>query len=111
MADKKIEKWTIWLNLKSVVGIGGSQTRTLRDECYHFVHAQLHYLLKITQQTHRRHYLFANIFDGDEAAAKMRMFVFLLDQECFASIKKYIYVGSYFPWLRTTLVDFLLNGK
>jgi len=35
----------VYLNFKSVVGPGGAQTRTLRDECYAFILAQLNTLL------------------------------------------------------------------
>lgn len=95
--------YTVWVNLKSVVGTGGSQTRTLRDECYPFVNAQLNYLLK----TKRTDYFFANIFDGDEAAAKMKMFRYLLALPEFSSVKKYIYVGDlkgYFAWIKANVV-------
>jgi hypothetical protein len=60
----------IWYNLKSVVDSGGSQTRTLCDECYKFVQAQLDYILKTKTETQ----YFANIFDGDEAAKQMDKF-------------------------------------
>lgn len=90
---------TVWINLKSVVGTGGSQTRTLRDECYPFINAQLNYLLK----TKRQDFYFANIFDGDEASAKMKMFNYLLNLPEFIDVKKYLYVGDlkgYFEWLK-----------
>jgi hypothetical protein len=90
---------TIWVNLKSVVGAGGSQTRTLRDECYPFINSQLNYLLK----TNRQDFYFANIFDGDEAATKMKMFHYLLELPDFVEVKKYLYVGDlkgYFDWLK-----------
>ncbi len=93
---------TVWVNLKSVVGSGGSQTRTLRDECYPFVNAQLDYLVKTTETK----YLFANIFDGDEAAAKMKMFTYLLSLPEYAAVKKYIYVGDlkgYFAWIKANV--------
>jgi hypothetical protein len=89
---------TVWVNLKSVVGTGGSQTRTLRDECYPFVNAQLLYLIK----TNSTDCFFANIFDGDEAASKMKMFHYLLGLPEFAAVKKYVYVGDlkgYFEWV------------
>lgn len=89
---------TVWINLKSVVGTGGSQTRTLRDECYHFVNAQLNYLKK----SNKKECFFANIFDGDEASSKMNMFQYLLELDEFAEEKKYVYVGDlkgYFHWL------------
>jgi len=89
---------TVYINLKSVVGTGGSQTRTLRDECYAFVNAQLNYLVKY-QTTD---VLFANIFDGDEAARRMPKFTYLLELPEFASVKKNVYVGDlkgYFDWI------------
>lgn len=92
-------KCTVWINLKSVVGTGGSQTRTLRDECYPFMNAQLKYLLK----SKRTDYYFANIFDGDEAASKMKMFHYLLNLTEFSTVKKYVYVGdlkNYFAWIK-----------
>jgi hypothetical protein len=93
---------TVLLNLKSVVGAGGSQTRTLRDECYAFVNAQLNLLLK----SKTTNYFFANIFDGDEAAKKMKMFSYLLSLPEFATVKKYMYVGDlkgYFAWVKANV--------
>lgn len=93
---------TVLVNLKSIVGGGGSQTRTLRDECYSFVNAQLTYLVK----TKRTDCYFANIFDGDQAAEKMRMFHYLLKLPEFSAVKKYVYVGDlkgYFSWLKATI--------
>ena len=90
---------TVLINLKSVVGAGGSQTRTLRDECYRFVDAQLTYLIK----SKKTDCYFANIFDGDEAASKGRMFSYLLGLPEFSTVKKYVYVGDlkgYFDWVR-----------
>lgn len=90
---------TVWINLKSVVGKGGAQTRTLRDECYRFVIAQLHYLLK----SKKTDCFFANIFDGDEAASKMMMFHHLRGHSEFSTVVKYVYVGdlkAYFAWLK-----------
>ncbi len=93
---------TVWINLKSVVGIGGSQTRTLRDQCYPFVNAQLHYLNK----SKKTNYFFANIFDGDNASSKMKMFQYLLGLSEFSTVKKYIYVGDlrgYFAWIKANV--------
>ncbi len=92
---------TVLVNLKSVVGTGGSQTRTLR-ECYIFVNAQLNYLLKSKTMD----CLFANIFDGDEASSKMKMFRYLLALPEFSTVKKYVYVGDlkgYFTWVITNV--------
>ena len=90
---------TVWINLKSVVGKGGSQTRTLRDECYRFIDAQLNFLTK----TLKADCYFANIFDGDEAASKMRMYRYLLSLPEFSAVKKYVYCGDlkgYFAWVK-----------
>jgi hypothetical protein len=96
---QEISSKKVWVNFKSVVGTGGSQTRTLRDECYPFTKAQLNWLVKSNTTDN----YFANIFDGDEAAAKMRQFKYLLNLPEFSTVKKYVYVGdlkSYFPWLK-----------
>ena len=95
-------KFSVWINLKSVVGTGGSQTRTLRDECYKFVNAQLEYLLK----SKNTDCYFANIFDGDEASSKMKMFHYLLELPEFSTVKKYVYVGDlkcYFEWVNANV--------
>jgi hypothetical protein len=92
------DQTTVYINLKSVVGVGGSQTRTLRDECYAFINSQLNYLVK----SGGTDVLFANIFDGDEAARRMPKFAYLLELPEFISVKKYVYVGDlkgYFAWV------------
>ena len=95
---------------KSVVGKGGSQNRTLRDECYPFVEMQLQYLLTTlsldnTPDNHRTptKCLFANIFDGKEAHTRIPMFNYLLNLPQYNNVKKYVYVGdlkNYFVWLK-----------
>lgn len=93
---------TVYINLKSVVGTGGSQTRTLRDECYPFVNHQLKYLI----MSKKTDFYFANIFDGDESASKMKMFEYLLELPEFSTVKKYVYVGDlkgYFPWIKANV--------
>jgi hypothetical protein len=94
---QEFNQTTVWINLKSVVGTGGAQTRALR-ECYHHVEAQLNYLLKSKKQDY-----FANVFDGDEAARQMRLFRYLLDLPEFDKVEDRVYVGDlkgYFAWLR-----------
>ena len=94
----------VFINLKSVVGTGGSQTRTLRDECYPFVEAQLQYLLNSKNTTQH----FANIFDGDEAAAKMRMYNYLLGLPEYSAVRSQVYVGDlrgYFSWIQSKLQE------
>lgn len=85
-------------NLKCVVGTGGSQTRTLRDECAPFVEAQLQYLLAHREDTS----LFINVFDGDEAARTLPKFARLLALPEYASVARQVYVGDLkgaFPWI------------
>ena len=88
---------TVYINLKCVVGAGGSQTRTLRDECYHFVESQLKYLLN------NQNCYFANIFDGDQAAAHKGKFDYLLGIGEYSTVKESVYVGDlkdYFEWVK-----------
>jgi hypothetical protein len=98
----------VWVNLKSVVGAGGSQTRTLRDECYRFVNAQLDYLVK----SNATDTYFANIFDGDEAAEAMDKFRYLLGLEEYSKVCNHIYCGDlkgYFAWIRSHRRPFILK--
>jgi hypothetical protein len=84
----------VFISFKSVVGAGGSQTRTLR-ECYHFAEAQLKFSLK-----HRKIF-FANILDGDEADKRMKQFKYLLARPEYAHTAHRVYVGhlaGYFDW-------------
>ncbi len=90
----------IYINLKCIVGIGGAQTRSLR-EVYWFVNGQIN-VLKTNQDVY-----FANILDGDEPHLAMNKFQYLLNQEE-ENIKSRIYVGDlkgYFTWFKN------LEGK
>jgi hypothetical protein len=94
----------VYINLKCVVGKGGSQTRTLRDECYQFIDAQLRYLLKNPEGQ----IWFANIFDGDEADRVMKKFQYLLGLAEFRTVRQRVYVGDlrgYFQWARETVAE------
>ena len=90
----------ILINFKCVCrttkgGGGGSQTRTLR-ECYHFVKAQLKFLLK-----HDEKRFFANILDGDEADKRMKLYGRLLNSPKYSHVAHKVYVGNlggYFDW-------------
>jgi len=81
----------IYINLKCIVGKGGSQTRSLK-ECYEFMKGQLHYLL--TNKDSIGTVLFANIFDGDESHAAMGKFNYLLNLPEYREVKNNIYVGD-----------------
>lgn len=88
---------TVYLNLKCIVGKGGSQTRSLREVYWH-IQGQLEFLLKRTCDT----IYFANILDGDEAYANSNKFNYLLNQPQFQGFRGKIYVGDlrdYFSWL------------
>jgi hypothetical protein len=92
----------VFLNLKCVVGKGGSQTRTLRDECYRFIHAQLVFLQKYPNTCY-----FANVFDGDEAHRNMEKFNHILSLPEFKEVASNIYVGDtqgYIEWI-TAVID------
>lgn len=87
--DKKV-----YLNLKCIVGTGGSQTRSLR-EVYWFVQGQLN-VLSTTPNVY-----FANILDGDEAHDVLPKFQYLLNLEEYATVKNNVYVGDlkgYIDW-------------
>lgn len=94
---------SIYINLKCVVGSGGSQTRSLR-EVYWFIEGQLNVLLNqyrslATRSTNTMY--FANILDGDQASSVFDKFNYLLDLPAYSSIKEFIYVGdlkNYFNW-------------
>jgi hypothetical protein len=87
--DKKV-----YLNLKCIVGTGGTQTRSLR-EVYWFVQGQLN-VLKTTPATY-----FANILDGDEAHSVLPKFRYLLNLTDYTDVKNKVYVGDlkgYLDW-------------
>lgn len=93
----------IYINLKCVVGEGGSQTRSLR-EVYWFVEGQLN-VIKTSDQTN---VFFANILDGDEAHSVLTKFEYLLSLPKFTIEKNNIYVGDlkgYFDWLKSAVVN------
>ena len=80
---------TYYFNLKMVCDKGGAQTRSLR-EVYHFIHAQLdHVLIYKTTNVY-----FINILDGDTSYDAMKHFDYLLTQQPYESIKKYVFVGD-----------------
>jgi len=91
----------IYVNLKCVVGKGGSQTRTLRDECYRMVEAQLRFVLQHGHEEGKHNIWFANVFDGDEAARCMPKFKYLLAQPEYSKAQYRVFVGNleeYIAW-------------
>ena len=94
---------TFYLNLKCIVGKGGSQTRSLREVYWH-IQGQLHYLQAATQGS----IYFANILDGDEAHANGNKFNYLLSLPEFQGLRQKIYVGDlrgYFTWIQEKIVN------
>jgi len=77
-----------YYNLKSIVGQGGSQTRSLR-EVYHFIEQQLNYLVK------NKNVRFINILDGDEAHKHMPKFInYLSCLSEYTDVKNNVYIGD-----------------
>jgi len=85
----------VYINLKCVVGKGGSQTRALR-EVYWFIEGQLN-ILKSNNNIY-----FANILDGDESHYSMNKYEYLTLLPEYETIKNKIFIGDlkgYFNWL------------
>lgn len=86
----------IYLNLKCIVGTGGSQTRSLR-EVYWFINGQLN-CLKSDEKLY-----FANILDGDEAHSALDKYAYLIRNIEDDKLKTRIYVGDllgYLSWFQ-----------
>ncbi len=95
---QKIENKLIYVNMKCIVGNGGSQTRSLR-EVYWFVEGQLNFLLNSKGNDT---IYFANILDGDFCGEHMDKFHYLLTLDKFKNINKKIYIGDlkgYLVWI------------
>ncbi len=86
-----------YYNLKFVCGSGGAQTRTLR-EVYHYITAQLDYLLTCSDNNER----FVNILDGDCCYRAMSKYKYLLSKPKYTTVRKRVFVGDmmqfYFIW-------------
>ena len=93
---QKINNNTYLYNLKFVCDAGGAQTRTLR-EVYHFIKAQLEYLIDININTTERMY-FINIIDGDESSKHMHKFLYLLNLDKYKNIKNYMFIGDMYDF-------------
>jgi len=86
----------VFVNLKCIVGVGGSQTRSLR-EVYWFVEGQINIVLKTSG------ILFANILDGDTAHAALKHFMYQSNLPNFSDYKSKIYIGDlrgYLMWFK-----------
>lgn len=92
---------TVYVNLKSAVGTGGSQTRTLR-ECGHFILAQLNVLIHNPSER----MFFVNALDGDEAHKRMPHFKYILDMPMYRDVRHRVYVGDTLgavDWIRANV--------
>jgi hypothetical protein len=92
--DGKIEgNNKFYFNLKFVCDSGGAQTRSLR-EVYHFIGAQMDYLLK----SNEKNTYFINILDGDTSYDAMRYYNFQSNKDKYKDVKKYVFVGSLYDF-------------
>lgn len=93
----------VYINLKCVVGSGGSQTRSLR-EVYWFIQGQLNVLIRRYETDALKNKIyFANILDGDEAAKCESKYEYLLGLTEYKDIRDNVYVGDlhdYYEWIR-----------
>jgi len=99
--SQTIQNKKVYINLKCIVGSGGSQTRSLR-EVYWFVEGQLR-VLNLVENVY-----FANILDGDEAHSTMSKFEYLLALPEFKNVRNNVYVGDlngYFNWFKKSFLD------
>jgi hypothetical protein len=100
---QKINKNKIYINLKCIVGKGGSQIRSLR-EVHWFIYGQL----KTAKQMLLPNVYFANVLDGDEAHRCMDKLKHLMKDESHKEIKHRIFIGNlaeYIQWVKTLQVD------
>ena len=82
-----------YFNLKFICDKGGAQTRSLK-EVYHFIRCQMEYLIKFnTNNTY-----FINILDGDESYRNSDKFLYLLNEEEYKEVKKYVFIGSLYEF-------------
>jgi hypothetical protein len=98
---QKLNDKTIYINMKCIVGSGGSQTRSLR-EVYWFIKGQLDHTAKFLTTDSKIY--FANILDGDIAAKHMDKFKYLINKDCYNNIKNKVFIGnlkSYIYWFKT----------
>lgn len=86
-----VNRKKLYFNFKFVCDSGGAQTRSLR-EVYHFIHAQCEYLLK----SNKTNEYFINVLDGDCSYKARNKFNYLLNKDCYSSIKKYVFIGDSF---------------
>lgn len=88
----------VYINLKCIVGKGGSQTRSLR-EVYWFIQGQINTLSSGMYEN----VYYANILDGDEAHNSLPKFKYLLSLSVEIKKSNRIYIGDtkgYFDWFR-----------
>jgi hypothetical protein len=89
----------IYVNLKNVVGRGGSQTRTLR-EVYWFIQGQLNVLRSLDEKDDT---YFANVIDGDVCEVSMKHFKYLCNLDEYKNVNKKVFVGNsknYIEWFK-----------
>lgn len=106
---QEFNNYNIYYNLKMVCDSGGAQTRTLR-EVYWFIKSQLYHLLKFESLN----LYFVNILDGNECHRTKSKFEFILSQDKFANVKKFIFVGDmceFYEWFNILHLDKSTNDQ
>jgi hypothetical protein len=83
----------LYYNLKMICDSGGAQTRSLR-EVYHFVEAQLKYLLRNPDIS----IYFINILDGDTCYGQKEKFQYLTNLPEYESIRHRVFVDDMFMY-------------
>jgi len=81
----------LYFNLKMICDSGGAQTRSLR-EVYHFIEAQMEYLLKNQEKS----IYFINILDGDTSYGQKEKFQYLLNLPEYATVIDRIFIDDMF---------------
>lgn len=85
-----------YINLKFVCDNGGAQTRSLR-EVYHFIKAQIGYLIKNENENNQNIY-FINILDGDTSFKHNEKFKYLFKKNKNLILKSNIFVGDMYSF-------------
>ena len=100
-----------YYNLKFVCGLGGAQTRTLR-EVYHFIKYQIEFLIENELKNYKISKIyFINILDGDTCYNNMKKFYYLLNKDKYKdkNISDYIFIGSLHNYQKIKLSKNFIN--
>ena len=91
---QKLDNYTAYYNLKMPIGIGGSQTRSLR-EVAHFIRAQLEYNISHINNIS----YFINILDGDQSYKLSTQFYYILNKKKYKYVKNFVFIGDTYEFI------------